>query len=171
MLLILITLKKLILNSVIRQKFEETVQNKVFLIERVVASSIFRLVQTEEILSKNWHSSLNLVFARSYDTTVLIQNRVQAPLKVRQPFYPEGPVVCHSVVLHTGGGVVGGDRLSLNFHLLPNAIALITTVSAGKVYRSNGLQAKQSIQIQVDANACLELLPQETIVFNGAIYR
>lgn len=130
-----------------------------FVIERVVASSILRLVQNEEILSKNWHGNLNLVFARSYDTTVLIQNRVQAPLKVRQPFYPEGPVVCHSVVLHTAGGVVGGDRLSLNFHLLPNAIALITTVSAGKVYRSNGLQAKQSIQIQVDANACLELLP------------
>lgn len=90
---------------------------------------------------------------------------------MRQPFYPEGPSVCHSVILHTAGGVVGGDRLDLNFHLLPNAQALITTVSAGKVYRSNGLQAKQSIQIQVDANACLELLPQETIVFNGAIYR
>lgn len=128
-------------------------------------------MQTEEILSTNWHGSLNLVFARSYDTTALIQNRVQAPLKVRQPFYPEGPSVCHSVILHTAGGVVGGDRLDLNFHLLPNAQALITTVSAGKVYRSNGLQAKQSIQIQVDANACLELLPQETIVFNGAIYR
>lgn len=128
-------------------------------------------MQTQEIIPTTWHGNLNLVFALAHDKTVLIQNQAQAPLKVMRPFYPEGPAVCHSVVLHTAGGVVGGDRLDLNFHLLPNAIALITTVSAGKVYRSNGLQAKQSIQIQVDADATLEFLPQETIVFNGAIYR
>lgn len=128
-------------------------------------------MHTQEIIPANWHGNLNLVFALAHDKTVLIQNQAQAPLKVMRPFYPEGPAVCHSVVLHTAGGVVGGDRLDLNFHLLPNAIALITTVSAGKVYRSNGLQAKQSIQIQVDADATLEFLPQETIMFNGAIYR
>lgn len=128
-------------------------------------------MQTQEMIPTTWHGNLNLVFALAHDKTVLIQNQAQAPLKVMRPFYPEGPAVCHSVVLHTAGGVVGGDRLDLNFHLLPNAIALITTVSAGKVYRSNGLQAKQSIQIQVDADATLEFLPQETIVFNGAIYR
>ena len=96
---------------------------------------------------------------------------MKAPLKVQRPFYPEGPGVCHSVVLHTAGGVVGGDRLSLDFHLELNAQALITTAAAGKIYCSNGLEARQSIQMQVAAGACLEWLPQETIVFNGAIYR
>lgn len=66
---------------------------------------------------------------------------------------------------------MGGDRLRCNFHLQPNAQALITTATASKIYRSNGTQARQSIEIQVDAGACLEWLPQETIVFNGAIYR
>lgn len=129
------------------------------------------LVQTQEILSTNWHGNLNLVFALADDKTVLSQNQVQAPLKVLRPFYPEGSDVCHSVILHTAGGVVGGDRLDLNFHLEQKAKALITTGSAGKIYRSNGLQAKQNIQIQVEADACLEFLPQETIVFDGAIYR
>jgi len=96
---------------------------------------------------------------------------MRSPLKVQRPFYPEGQDVCHSVVLHTAGGVVGGDHNSLNFHLEPNAQALITTATASKIYRSNGLQAKQFMQMQVDAGACLEWLPQETIVFNGAIYR
>lgn len=128
-------------------------------------------MQTQEILSTNWHGNLNLVFALADDKTVLSQNQVQAPLKVLRPFYPEGSDVCHSVILHTAGGVVGGDRLDLDFHLEPQAKALITTGSAGKIYRSNGLQAKQNIQIQVDADACLEFLPQETIVFDGAIYR
>ena len=125
----------------------------------------------KEILSTNWHGNLDLVFAKADDKTVLSRNQVQAPLKVLRPFYPEGSDVCHSVILHTAGGVVGGDRLDLNFHLESQALALITTGSASKIYRSNGLQAKQNIQIQVEADACLEFLPQETIVFDGAVYR
>jgi len=125
----------------------------------------------EDIPATSWHGSLNLVYAHHYGKTELIQNWVQAPLKVQRPFYPEGSDICHSVVLHTAGGIVGGDRLSLDFHLQPNAQALITTATASKIYRSNGLQARQNIQMQVDADACLEWLPQETIVFNGATYR
>ncbi len=126
---------------------------------------------TDEKNPAGWHGSLNLVFAQRYGTTQLIHNQMKAPLKVQRPFYPEGPAVCHSVVLHTAGGVVGGDRLSLDFNLEPNAHALITTAAAGKIYRSNGLEARQSVQMQVAAGTCLEWLPQETIVFNGAIYR
>jgi urease accessory protein len=92
-------------------------------------------------------------------------------LKVQRPFYPEGQEVCHSVILHTAGGVVAGDRLSSQIHLQPQTNALITTAAASKIYRSNGLLARQTVNIQIDAHACLEYLPQETILFNGAIYR
>jgi urease accessory protein len=124
---------------------------------------------TESLIG--WHGKLNLVYADRKNATQLIYNHQQAPLKVQRPFYPEGEKVCHSVILHTAGGVVGGDRLSLNLHLQPHAQALITTAAASKIYRSNGQQARQSIEIKVDAGACLEWLPQETILFNGAIYR
>ncbi len=127
--------------------------------------------QTTAQYPDGWHGKLNLVYAHRQGTTALIHNSHQAPLKVQRPFYPEGQEVCHSVILHTAGGVVGGDRLRCNFHLQPNAQALITTATASKIYRSNGIQARQSIEIQVDTGACLEWLPQETIVFNGAIYR
>lgn len=119
----------------------------------------------------SWHGSLNLVYAQRGDATVLVDNHMTSPLKVQRPFYPEGAHVCHSVVLHTAGGMVGGDRTDLNFHLQRQSKALITTAAASKIYRSNGLQARQTIQIKVDKSACLEWLPQETIVFNGAIYR
>jgi urease accessory protein len=74
---------------------------------------------------------------------------------------------------------VGGDRLCQNIHLEPASQALITTAAASKVYGSRGKsstspegqQARQTIKIQVDADACLEWLPQETIVFNGAVYQ
>ena len=70
-----------------------------------------------------------------------------------------------------GWGSCRGDRLSLNFHLQANAKALITTAAAGKIYRSSGQLAQQNIDIQVDSGANLEWLPQETIVFDGAICR
>ena len=120
---------------------------------------------------EGWHGKLNLVYGDRQNSTQLIYNHHQAPLKVQRPFYPEGGKVCHSVILHTAGGVVGGDRLSSNIHLQPHSQALITTAAASKIYRSNGLRAKQTIDIQIDAGACLEWFPQETILFNGAIYR
>lgn len=126
--------------------------------------------RTLEETSSGWHGSLNLVYAKHQGKTQVIHSQVKAPLKMQRPFYPEDGV-CHSVVLHTAGGIVGGDRNTLCFHLQPHAQALITTAAASKIYRSNGIQASQSVQIKVDADACLEWLPQETIVFNGAIYR
>nr|WP_238393263.1 urease accessory protein UreD [Myxacorys almedinensis] len=95
----------------------------------------------------------------------------QAPLKVQRPFYPEGDEACHTVIMHTAGGIVGGDRLSLDIRLLPNSNALLTTPAAAKVYRTQGREARQTVAIAVAASAVLEWLPQETIVFDGALYR
>ncbi|PPS41430.1 urease accessory protein UreD [Chroococcidiopsis sp. TS-821] len=119
----------------------------------------------------SWHGSLNMVYTSVGGTTTVTHQQMQAPLKVQRPFYPEGTEVCHSIILHTAGGVVGGDKLSLNLHLQPQAHTLITTAAASKIYRSNGWEARQNIQVTVDSHACLEWFPQETIVFNGAIYR
>lgn len=118
-----------------------------------------------------WQGRLDLEFSRRQNDTILSRSQTQAPLKVQRPFYPEGRAVCHGVILHTAGGVVGGDRLSLNLHLNPQTHALLTTATAAKIYRSSGKQATQTTRITVAEAACLEWLPQETIVFNGAIYR
>ncbi|MEG3938737.1 MULTISPECIES: urease accessory protein UreD [unclassified Microcoleus] len=122
-------------------------------------------------IQTGWHGCLNLVYANRSGSTQIIHNQMQAPLKVQRPFYPEGKEVCHSVILHTAGGVVGGDRLSSNFHLQPNTKALITSAAASKIYRSSGLKSQQNIDIKLEQGANLEWLPQETIVFDGAIYQ
>ncbi|PZV10784.1 MAG: urease accessory protein [Leptolyngbya sp.] len=123
------------------------------------------------LLTQPWHGKLHLNFERQENATSLISEQVKAPLKVQRPFYPEGETVCHSVILHTAGGIVGGDRLSFDIHLQSKAQALITTAAAAKLYRSTGLEAQQTIQIHLAEGACLEWLPQETIVFDQAIYR
>lgn len=124
----------------------------------------------------SWQGKLDLGFAcrpnvDGSNKTILSHSQVQAPLKVQRPFYPEGDAVCHSVILHTAGGLVGGDQLAVTVQLASNTQALITTAAATKVYRSQGCESQQVTHLCVSPGACLEWLPQETIVFNGALYR
>ena len=90
------------------------------------------------------------------------------PLAVQRPFFPEGPQVCHVVLLHPPGGIVPGDSLEVALDVQPGAHALVTTPAATKVYRSDGRTARQTQALQVSAGATLEWLPQETILFDGA---
>lgn len=130
-------------------------------------------------VATGWHGSLELVYAYSQGKTQLIHSQSRSPLKVQRPFYPEGEKICHTAVLHTAGGIVGRDSLAQTVHLHNNAQALITTVAASKIYGSRGKSplspagqaARQTIDIKLDCGTCLEWLPQETIVFNGAVYQ
>ncbi len=117
-----------------------------------------------------WQGNLQLEFNYRDGETILSRSLMQAPLKIQRPFYPEGKGVCHGVMLHTAGGIVGGDRLSSEIHLHPNAQVLLTTAAATKVYGSDQ-ESIQTVQIRVAENAGLEWLPQETILFDGARYR
>lgn len=128
-------------------------------------------LQTPNSSPSNWHGHLELTYGRVGQATQMLHSRMQAPLKVQRSLYPEGEEICHTVMLHTAGGIVGGDRLSINIDLQPETQALITTAAANKIYRTNGLEAQQTIHIQVAEAACLEWLPQETIVFDQALYR
>ncbi|MCU0523702.1 MAG: urease accessory protein UreD [Elainella sp. Prado103] len=121
--------------------------------------------------SRHWQGQLTLEFAQRADKTILSRSQVQAPLKVQRPFYPEGEAICHSVMLHTAGGMVGGDQLQIQATVQAQAQALITNAAATKVYRSNGLEAQNQVKLHVARGGCLEWLPQETILFNGAQYR
>lgn len=109
-------------------------------------------------------------FTYQGDRTQINHRRTKAPLKLQRPFYPEGDRWCHAVMLHTAGGIVGGDRLQHRLTLHPNACALVTTAAAAKVYRSAGNAAWQRTNIDIKSGACLEWFPQETILFDGADY-
>lgn len=86
---------------------------------------------------------------------------------VQKPLYPEGGEVCHAIVVHPPGGIAGGDELTLEAKAAEGASALLTTPGAAKWYRSAGPWAKQNVTF--DVRGSLEWLPQETIVFDGAL--
>lgn len=115
-----------------------------------------------------WQARLALGFTRDRDTTRLTRREHSGPLRVQKPLYPEDPSICHAIVVHPPGGVVGGDELVVNAHLHAGSHALLTSPGAAKWYRANGRVSRQRIDLSVDAGGALEWLPQETIFFNDA---
>ena len=116
----------------------------------------------------SWQAELELWFALSAGRTRLVRRRHLGPLVVQRPFHPEKDGTCHVYLLHPPGGVAGGDRLDLRFHVDAGARALLTTPGATKFYRSDHSAGTQSTQVDVGAGAVCEYLPQETIAFDGA---
>ncbi|MDQ2963879.1 MAG: urease accessory protein UreD [Pseudomonadota bacterium] len=119
--------------------------------------------------SSGWHGELSLAFERRGSRTVLARRRHRGPLVVQKPLYPEGDAVCQNIVVHPPAGIVGGDRLTLDVTVDSGAHAQLTTPGAAKWYRSAGAPAQQRLTFAVGAHALLEWLPQESIVFDGAI--
>lgn len=74
-----------------------------------------------------------------------------------------------AVIVNTGGGITGGDRLSVRLDLDGGADIAVTSQAAEKIYRSDGPAAELAVTVRLEGNACLAWLPQETIVFDGAI--
>ena len=122
-----------------------------------------------------WQGSARLSYDYRSGTSVAGQVFSQAPLRVQRSLYPEGAEVCHTVLVHTAGGLVTGDRLTLEVDLQPHSRALITTAAATKVYGGDGAipgqVAQQTTTLTLAPHSCLEWFPQETIVFNAAHYR
>jgi urease accessory protein len=126
---------------------------------------------TEPVVQAGWCAELDLRFARRGAATILAARRHVGPLALQRPLYPEGEGVCHAIVLHPPAGIAGGDELTLNVALGPGARALLTTPGAGKWYRSDGRQAASRLSFVMAEGAVLEWLPQESIVFDGALAR
>jgi urease accessory protein len=119
-----------------------------------------------EPVAASWKAELDLRFAYSEGRSFLEKKLSDGPLVVQKPLYPEGPGVCHAIVVHPPGGIAGGDELLLSTKVSSDSKALLTTPGAGKWYRSAGPWASQTLAFHVDG--ALEWLPRETIVFDGA---
>jgi len=124
-------------------------------------------MQLAEPVAASWKASLFLRFQSCNAKTILAEKRADGPLVVQKPLYPEGPELCHAIVVHPPGGIAGGDELRLKVKSDTGANALLTTPGAGKWYRSAGARAKQALSFEVDGS--LEWLPRETIVYDGAL--
>lgn len=116
-----------------------------------------------------WHGHLKLDYSRSSAHKTVVHDEHNGPLRILQSLYPEGEGICHNVLVHPPGGVVGGDVLQISASLAGGSHALITTPGATRFYRSAGEHALQSLTARVADQARLEWLPLETILYRNTL--
>ena len=113
-----------------------------------------------------WHASLQLDYTLEGTRTVA-RHAHNGPLRILQSLYPEGDAVCHNVLVHPPGGLVGGDTLDITATVGPGAHGLVTTPGATRFYRSTGERALQRTHLTLAEGARLEWLPLEALCYNA----
>lgn len=73
-----------------------------------------------------------------------------------------------ALLINTGGGVAGGDRIETVYELGPGTDVVHTTSSAERIYRSDGSPARLEVRVGLEPGARLDWLPQQTILYAGA---
>ncbi len=114
--------------------------------------------------------ALRLVFERRGAATVLAGCRSTLPLQVLAPMALDGPAAVVSL-LNPTGGVLGGDRLTVDVEVGPGAHACLTTPSATRIYRTAGDAAVQTVRLALAPGATAEWVPDHTIPSAGAVLR
>jgi urease accessory protein len=112
-----------------------------------------------------WRAELKLDYTRESQRSVA-RYLHQGPLRILQSLYPEGDQICHNVLVHPPGGLVGGDILDIQITVAEGAHGLISTPSATRFYKSGGQAALQQVMATLDPGARLEWLPLEAIAYN-----
>jgi urease accessory protein len=120
-------------------------------------------------IAPRWCARLALGYVRRDGRSVLAAREHDGPLVVQKPLYPEGAGVCHTILVHPPAGIAGGDELDIRVTVQQDAHAVLTTPGAAKWYRSAAPWARQRVVLRAEAGACIEWLPQETIVFDDAL--
>lgn len=115
-----------------------------------------------------WHAALRLDYALEEGRSVA-RFAHEGPLRILQSLWPEGGAVCHNVLMHPPGGLVGGDVLEVAISGAAGSHGLVTTPGASRFYRSEGAAAVQSVRVRLEGGARLEWLPLEALFYNGCI--
>jgi urease accessory protein len=112
----------------------------------------------------SWHAALRLDYTLEKNRSVA-HYRHDGPLRILQSLYPEGDAICHNVLVHPPGGLVGGDTLDIQLSVAAGAHGLVTTPGATRFYRSSGDRAAQVVHARLAEGARLEWLPLEALAY------
>lgn len=127
-----------------------------------------RTTERREGPERRWRAWLEVGLRRRAGRTRIGPLAHEGPLRIQRAFHPEPDGTAHVVVLHPPAGCVGGDSLRVGASVDPEARALLTTPGAGKIYRTNGYRASLVTRLEVGADAWLEHVPQEMVVYEDA---
>ena len=114
---------------------------------------------------------LQLQYAQRDGRTIIATSHCTSPWHLLPPIYLDDTGAAYTLLVNPSGGLVGGDRLSVEMTVDEKAHVLISAPSANRVYRSEGDVSAQDIELAVGPGAILEWLPEQTIPFAGSRFR
>jgi len=135
-------------------------------------------------MTAQWHGTCDLrLFKKSSHKTVdnlktIHHAKCTAPLKLMRVFNDKADGRCEIPILHSAGGIVGGDQLTINIKAEKESMAICSSVAAQKVYGTRGRSklnpqgkwANQRCFFQIEKNSDFEWIPQELIVYQGGLF-
>jgi urease accessory protein len=104
-------------------------------------------------------------FSAKSGRTQALERAERGGYRVRFPRTAES---CEAVLINTGGGMAGGDRMQTQIALEPASAAIVTTQAAEKIYRSQGPLTEIDVDLALAPSSRLDWLPQEMILFSGS---
>lgn len=119
--------------------------------------------------ARQFEGVLRVRFERRDGVTALADLYQKPPLRMLFPRVDD-PLPL-AVYTNTAGGLVGGDRATMEIEAGAGTAFSVTAQAAEKVYRSLGSETTIENRLIVRDGGWLEWLPQETILFNGARMR
>lgn len=107
---------------------------------------------------------------------VLTTFSYQYPLKLVAPNFHTAPNDGHPVnivfLLTYGGGIVGGDKISLSVSITTSTRLILVTQGSTKIFKSptRDVISGQSLDVHIASNAALCYLPDPTQPFGESVY-
>ena len=128
---------------------------------------------TQDVLTRSVGRAgrLQLQYAQRDGRTIIATSHCTSPWHLLPPIYLDDTGAAYTLLVNPSGGLVGGDRLSVEMTVDEKAHVLISAPSANRVYRSEGDVSAQDIELAVGPGAILEWLPEQTIPFAGSRFR
>lgn len=92
------------------------------------------------------------------------------PLQVLRAHHvdPDRPALASVILASPSGGILQGDRLSIDIRVGTGAALRVLNQSATRLYRAPEGEAQQDVRLEVDAGGFLEYLPEPIIPFAGS---
>lgn len=122
------------------------------------------------VLLKPNQGILRLVLHQDGKRTSIKDCFYHVPLQVLRPAYLDDSGMAYIYLLNPCGGVVGGDTYDISITVEAEAQAYITTPSATKLYSATHLPTRQKINFNLEKNALLAYMPEQTIPYADAAF-
>jgi urease accessory protein len=92
------------------------------------------------------------------------------PLQVLRAHHvdPGRPDLASVILASPAGGILQGDRLTIDIRVGPDARLRVGTQSATRIYRAPADEARQVVRLEVEAGGYLEYLPDPFIPYAGS---